>query len=360
MEGMSASTSTAPVVAAPDGTLRRGKGAGGGQFAGHTPVRPAVALTEPPDPDRLPDAAPYGWEDEAYRVFRRAASRVIRRYGLDRTLIDDAVQDAWLDLMGRRDFKEGGLDGLRRLTQSPQLLTLVAATVTKAHYYGGGGTGLRHEDVNARRQLRVDEAAFRELNGRGMTPTERRDAADRVRLSFPAGRRPHPDFYEEHHLYSLDRLRGDGDGDTFGDLLDDTYRPPGRDQDGNDPAEDAIGRLEEAGRKLAAARRAERDNIWGTVAGPHGAPAPRPGVFRSRDAARKAHAALIDRHGGAAQVAGRWLDGLSDPDEEDALFAPFGIPAADMDARDKVARVFRRHPTFAEDLWDAAARKATA
>lgn len=287
---------------------------GGGQFTSKTTSAPTVALSN----DKI---------REATNTIERSARALVNSYRLDSDTADDIVQDTWVHLLDRNS-RHGDIE---KRASERQFLTL--ATKTLGTRYGEGSRfGLRSEDYKARRMLQEREAAFETDNGRKMSNSERRAAAEDIRMNgFKAGSRPKSDFHLQMSLNSLDAPAGEDR--TLGDVVAETHL------DGTDVEYDEQERR--ASHALLAmaegngTKNDARKEIWNIVSIRSGAPKVTPGTLNRKQAAHVRR--VVENAGGATALAHRWEDGKASEDEEAALFAPFnrgaGLIAADRDAK---------------------------
>jgi len=316
------------------GNIHKGKGSpDGGQFAEKRNAAPTQTLT-----------------DEQVREMNATimgpAAALTRAYRIDPSTADDIAQDAWVELLaGRRPIEE--LVGEKKLLKAVARTVAVRQTVGHQH-------GLRHEEFQARRALKEQEAAFEGERGRKMTPSEREAAADKIRMSMKPGRRPKPDFYRERSTVSLDApvRTDDGDGDTtLGVALVADQPLPFDDQE--DAAASALFEFENGG---AAGKVDVRRDVWRIVSIRNGAPAVKRESL-SKSAASTARRVVNEYPGGAHALALRWVDGDATDEQEKALFAPFG--ELSVHERHLTAEVMEDHPDFADSLWREALKAAT-
>lgn len=302
------------------------------------------------------NSAPTGLDDpsredvaRAHATIEQVAKAVSRKYRFDQQVTQDIIQDSWLDLLKRRK----PLGELLQDSNKNQL-KLITRTVASWHSVGAQH-GLRHEDFQARRDLRDEEALFEDAHGRRMTKSERENAAEQIRMSRPAGRRPKPDFYIQRSTMSIDAPldANDGDGRVFADTLE-SPEPGPADEDSS--AAYALWDYENSDK---AVRSKIREDVWRLATESVGAPQPRPGAITDRKHADTARKVIRDADGGAAGAAGRWLDGEGTEDEAEALFAPFAGQVESMHDRDKVAQAVLRHPAYAQKLWESAMATAS-
>ena len=317
------------------GNLHKGAGApDGGRFTGKENIAPADSLT-------TEEAL------EAHAVLMGPARALTRSFRIDATNADDIAQDAWVDLL-KRKTKGGKPTTISELVKDESLLKLVSRTIAKRAYTAGGQDGLRHEEFQARRALQEQEAAFEKEHGRKMTSDERLAAADAIRLSQPPGRRPKEDFHVQYKRLSLD-VRLEDDGPSLGDTMVADSQLSFDDQE--DAAAHALHEMENGKAPKTDVRR----DVWRIMSIRNGAPQVVPECVTSKDAKR--HRDVVTSAGGAHALAQKWLDGETSPEEDAALFAPFG--AIDVDDRERTAEVFDSHPGYADQLWGEALKSAS-
>lgn len=312
--------------------------AGAGQFSTKNNSAPAGQL-EPFEDD----------VKRAQETIEQVAKAASRNYRFDQHTTQDIIQESWVDLLNRRK-------PLSELIQedNKNLLKLVTRTIATRHSVGAQH-GFRHEDFQARRELRDDEDLFEDTNGRRMTKSERESAAERIRMSRPAGRRPKPDFYIQRSTFSIDAAldASESDGRNFADLLENPEPTPA------DESSSAAYALWDYENSDKATRAKIREDVWRLATESVGAPQPSPGALTDRSRIEASRAVIRSTDGGAAGAAGRWLDGTSPDDEADALFAPFSGQDLSMHDRDRVAQALLRHPAYAQKLWESAMTTAS-
>lgn len=206
----------------------------------------------------------------------------------------------------------------------------------------------------------IDRKAYTQLQGEldgmkasGITITGAlmRSTADQVRLSFPAGSRPHADFYESPTTTSLDAPIGE-DGDTLGDVLKPTDVVDGGFSGDDSPAARLLSARLHGEVDATEARR----GVWDAIAETRDAPRTVLGAL-PRGASGE-YGKTIAAAGGALAAARAWENGDLDEAGERALFAPFGeLGNAQMEA---VTSTMRSFPDYADEMWKSALTAATA
>jgi hypothetical protein len=303
-------------------------------------------LREQPSLEDIEAAAHFrGRVRDAHATIMRETTAVARSYRLSEDTGEDVAQDAWIDLLTRsRDLSE--------LIGEKGLLKLIGRTLVTRQSVGYQH-GMRHEDFQARRRLQEQEDLFREEHGRSMTPDELKAAANAIRMAQMPGRRAKEDFYVQKSTASIDAPVGvsaDGSVITIGDTL---IAPEHDEWDEQEDA--AASALHEFESGTVAHKARVKAEVWRVVSIRTGAPnAIAQSVTSSEASSHRKRAKHAD--GGVAGMARRWMEGLSTPAEDVALFAPFG----DLDIRNQqlVAEVLDGHSAHADVLWLAALKKS--
>ncbi|MGO1409799.1 hypothetical protein [Microbacterium sp.] len=332
---------------------------GGGQFDGHVRTTPEDSLSEVPtaQPLTLEEIEQLAAEREARAALRErweevrqvtstTAQGLARSWRLSPDAADDIVQDVAVNMLAsRRDIDD-------QLAQ-PDTYLKEAARRRAVKYTAAHQHKRRSEDIAALRLLQAEEARFTEAHDRKMTPSERLEAADRIRESFPVGARPKADFHVQRATYSLDAETDDGFSlsDT---LADDTEKV--RHDEADRMAAFAQYELDSG---TTSGRASVRKSSWRIVSIRNGAPQVREGSL-NRAMAAKSRELVSATPGGVMGVLDRWEQGEATPVEESVLFAPFGGDDLDMHGCQQVADTLRRHPKVADALYVEAVRAATA
>lgn len=317
-------------------------GGKGGQFATKTNDAPLGSLE-----DLAVDAPKRSSEltTEAIRqsqqIMERTAVQMTRSFRIDQSNADDIVQDAWVLLL-ERDQRRGDI-----ADRTSERAFLNLTTRNRANHYGNDRRfGLRSEEFAARRQLRALADTFHADNGRRMTPNEYAAAAAEVRMSFPAGARPKDDFYREISQLSLNVTISDTGETTLGDTLIGDVN----ERDSWDEQEDAAALALHTFENKQATKADVTKDMWRILSlRIDGAPQP---VAESVDpTAVKAYRRTVKAFGGAHKLGLAWLDGESTPEQDAALFAPFGD--LDNKQRQAVVDVLDSSPQFADRIWQS-------
>jgi len=296
------------------------------------------------------NSAPPALDAEALKaadhVIRTTSMAVAKSYRLDPSTAEDIAQDTWVSVLtARRDASE--------TIEEAKLLKAISRQ-SGTRYTVGYQQGLRHEDFQARRALLEAEAVFERDNGRKMTKGERDEAAEALRMSFPPGRRPKPDFHNLTQVLSIDAevAHRDGLGSTsYADTIpDERVELPFDEQE--DAAAQALHEYETGGTH---GKVSVRRDMWRIVSIRNGAPQVKREHLSSHAASK--HRRLVEEKGSIHTLAQRWIDGEATPEEESALFAPFG----ELNRNEMVlaAEVFEDHPQYADALWHEALKGAS-
>lgn len=315
----------------------------GGQFTtrrNDAPTSTLGALDAPKLSSELTAEAIRGAQD----VLTRTARAITRSFRIDETNAEDIVQDSWVHLMERDTRKS---DIAARMSEK----AFLGLTARKyGNNYGNDARfGLRSEDFRARREIRAREDAFYEANGRKFTPTERETIADEIRMSFPAGGRPRPDFYKEISQLSLDVPLSKSV--TYADTL------IHEDRAGFDAQEDAAALALHTFENKQATKNDILKDMWRIMTTRHeGTPQPVPNTVSKRSA--RTARTVMKSSGGVHTVSLLWLDGESTQAQTDALFAPFGKNLTAMQQQ-QVFNILDDNPTMADNLWAASLTAAT-
>lgn len=332
------------------GTARHNKGAAGGrggQYATKVNSTPSESLTEN-ESHKKSSALTAEAIRESQRILERTARSITRSYRIDPTHAEDIVQDSWVHLL-ERDKRYGDIED--RASETP-FLNLVARKFA-TDYSNDKRFGLRSEDFSARRLLRAQASEFRAEHGRKMTPSEYQAAAEEIRMSFPSGSRPKVDFYKEITQISLDAAVGKGgDSDTKTTRIDLLSSPESSDIDEQEVASaHALHRLNNAAdKRVSDIKNDIRSDIWRVVSTRVvGAPQPRRGSINKVSAAK--HRQTVKKYGGAMRLGEAWREGETTPEQDDALFAPFGD--LDNKQRELVIEVLNGNSRFADHIWNS-------
>lgn len=278
---------------------------------------------------------------ESQQIMERTASQIVRSYRISSDTVDDIVQDSWVHLL-ERDGRHGDFD--ERATER-KFLNLTARTLA-TRYGNDARFGLRSEDFAARRQLRAEQAQFSAANGRKMSPLETEALAGKIRMEFPAGARPKPDFFREISQISLDVPVSsvNGNATTLGDTIEQD------DALAFDDLEDEAAIALHAVENRIATKDDVRKDMWRIMSLRFdGAPQTVSGSLDARAVTN--YRRLVNKSGGVHKVALNWLDGMASSEQEAALFAPFG----DIDSRQRqlVVDVLDANPQFADRIWQS-------
>lgn len=282
----------------------------------------------------------------------RRLARPFAHQGLDGH-VDELVSIGVLAIMENRDRTATSRDAavgdvaaaVQRGTNEMKLLkTVIGRAAAKALNPNRSTNGAHFKALGAFR----DAVATTEAKlGRSLTLHEKRDLADRIRLSMPARRRPTEDFWRQRTVDSIDadpaysrHLVGAADVDAG--------RSDGFEE--GSAGDRAHTEIESGGGRRAAARLS-----WDAVAQTAGAPE-LPPPHLGRDRASKSRAAMA-ACGGPLTAARRYLDGDLDENTTNALFAPWGD--LDQAGRAAVATRLTDFPAYAGDLHAAALRAST-
>lgn len=345
----------------PTGNIRHAAGTSasrGGQFAAKHNAAPTGALLDDTSAPTSPQPTRAAiLTAEAIRASQEALTRVAtsvtQSYRIDATNAEDIVQDSWVHLL-ERDERRG--DIADRVGEK-SFLGLVARKYA-ANYGNDHRFGLRSEDFSGRRTLRAKTAEIEATTGRKMTKTEYEALADEIRESFPAGRRPRVGYHVELSQLSLDVPVSSTDpgSATLGDTLADEggigFHGNGFDQQ-EDAAALALHNLE----NQRAAKDDIRRDMWRILSTRiDGAPQPVRGSLDATAANRAKR--TVAAAGGALELATKWSYAETTPEQEEALFAPFG-PDLDNAGRQGVFNVLESNPTYADRIWISGISAAT-
>ncbi|MGO1851811.1 MAG: hypothetical protein ACTH0V_00195 [Microbacteriaceae bacterium] len=312
------------------------------------------------------------------RRVREMTRRHVRRTGVDESRVDDIAQQSVVEMLERLAKKRRETDtttdaGMyRSIIEHGGLLNQCINSVTQWERFDP--KQIRHEEVNAYRQLQEAEQEFEQANHRPMTAKERDAEAERIRVQeFPAGRRPRIGYQRVHFTtVSLDAPVGrDGDdglqlSDVAADDVD--YGTVGRigDDRDNPVLQRVTQREHDAYDKVAGDRpvstaaqpRAKyglsEDRAWSVWAEGTGLPP----VARPLNAEQSARVkdAVSNYPGGAAGMARDYRNGDIDERTAAPLFAPFGRLSAREE--DELCVSFAHYDHAAERLWAAAVSEA--
>lgn len=333
MLGMS-EISTSTAVAERREAAREHTGRFGEQV--HTVPEVALATVESIEADiarREAEAAERQMFSEVLEGVEEAANLYAARRGQwnDR---DDIVGDTIVDIIGQQKR------GTKHINDAA--FKQYSTRAVSSRYID---PNVHHTTLKGRRIFNEQSEARMQELGRALTPSERSELADQIRLSFPAGNRPVPGFETKQTAISLDLQVGEDGSTTLGDLI---------------AAEEGGSGYATATTKAAAANDALEDedssfeakdarkNIWNILS----EDGPKVNVKSLSD--DRAHRSAVEAFGGAAAVARAWQQGETAEDDavNVALFAPFGT--LDEKEQEQVTDVLVRNAAFADKIWDSA------
>jgi hypothetical protein len=307
----------------------------GGQFAGSKNPESQVVL-------------------EGLSETQRVARSLIRRYGLTNRELngymsdDDLTQDAALNYLIASD------QSADRLVDTPPLRTSLLAKRAIINALQGGD----HKGHAALRLFRDEKAELERQLERELTPRERDELAEKLRMSIPSHRRPSVDFHLPKRWNSSLDAATEMNG-THGQGKENTLRTAqavARAVDSSDDvitddfAEGSIG-------DQASILKMEGDQVraralaWDAIAEFSGAPLTVKGSVGKR-VAMAARSAVLEGDGPVG-LARTYMDTGRTSDE---LFVPFGdINDAQRYA---VCEIFTKHAEYATELWRVAISQA--
>lgn len=210
-------------------------------------------------------------------------------------------------------------------------------------------------DLTALTKYLKTREAFETKYGRQMTRVEEDELADKIRASFPPGKRPIDKFHRaisDKQIASLDAAREEG---SFIEPSTADATPAPEAHASDEAAHDALDIIDAGGRgaSTAAAR-----NVWEVVASEHQAPSAVPNHLSTAQAKRVRD--RMQAAGGISAVLARYGEGAETDEDMDALMAPFGGHGKNgADGAELVVATLERHPQFADGIWDKAVLAAT-
>lgn len=259
------------------------------------------------------------YEEDYARAFE-IATRVARKYDyVDR---DDIVQDALIrvfDQAQKNNYVDVSLP--KQEGGRAQVITL-AVQHSVARFLNGDE---HHTTHSGRRELDAQRRELEGRLGRGLTTAELEELADRVRLSFPPGRRPRAGYHERVYQVELPTEAVDGAGRMQNQMplaALDTYPSDAERAQDTTAFARQFERLhaapEDGGIKVKDAKL----QLWETF---RDFDSSVPEIVELDAQARKAATQTLNQYeGGARGFAEDWLNGQNDVLAEDAFFAPFG------------------------------------
>lgn len=321
----------------------------GGQFAPTSrPEATGIDLRDDtaPEDSRETEGGLEGGAEAVLAEAKKWGTRYARRYGVD---AEDVIGEAAARFYEQRARRAS--TGTPLLNEAGYLNTLARSIALEA-------IGADHSYVRQawrRYRSRCDEA-MQEL-GRELRSDEEDAIASSIVATQEPRRRAPKDFHRTRRTVSLDApAHGAASGEGPTPLSDQLVGEPDAAQEAHErqrelgPIGDTVHQLAASGDHAGARRQA-----WDAIAELAHAPA----VLRSSVTERRAASArrAVRGAGGAGAVAQAYARGLAEPEQADALFAPFG-PISDAQ-RDAVVAVLTTRRRLADELWDTAIRAAT-
>lgn len=299
----------------------------GGQFA--TQERGEVELAL--DPIELQEQA------------RTSARRYARRHGAD---AEELEQQGLLEYLA----------AVQRIRENPEMNGRTLITGSKDSERAYIDTMIRQisskmvtpnltrsEDRKANRILRqrVDERV--QTEGRELSDIEIDQMAEELRLEMEPRRRPSEGFHQRSGNMTVGL-----DAGLYDTLPDDT--PDLGDEDSDYDQFESKVLAGDTGKRDA------QDQVWDVIAARSGAPTVVKGALSEEKAAK--HRKLVGKHG-ANRLAVAWRKGVIRPEQEEALFAPYGGKELSDADRSKVCSELESRGKRGHQLWDAAVGAST-
>ncbi|MGN7187549.1 hypothetical protein [Microbacterium enclense] len=274
-------------------------------------------------------------------MVHRDIARRQRSYRLSDDDVEDVRQDVMVDLL-RQQQKRG-----RPFTLEDGGLIRVA---TRSRMSKGLDQSAQNGKDRKAYTLLQQELDSMKAAGAVITGSVRREAAERIRLSFPAGNRPHEDFYDSPSMTSLETPIGDS-GDTLGDIL----APSDVVNAGVASDDSAASRLMSARLHGEIDQRTAKAGAWDAVA--DGRDAPRAACDSVPHTEVSTLRKRVAEDGGVLAAARAWELGDLDDAGEHALFKPFGsLSNSEMES---VTSTLTSFPEYANELWESALTSAS-
>ncbi|MDA8317664.1 MAG: hypothetical protein M0010_21245 [Actinomycetota bacterium] len=290
----------------------------------------------------------------------------------DRALSDEAVL-AEATRWGQRYARRYGVEvaevigeaAVRFYEQRARRASTTAPAVNEAGYLNTLARSIALEAIGADRsyvrqawrryQTRCDER-MQEL-GRELSSAEEDELAASIVAAQEPRRRAPADFHRTRRVRSIDApVHRPGSHDDPRSL-DETLAGADDTEQLATAEVHRLGAVGEAAEWLATSgdHAGARRLAWDALAELAGAPSVKASSVTERRAASARRA--VRGAGGAGAVAAAYTRGLAEPEQADALFAPYG-PISD-EQRDAVADVLASRRHLADELWDMALRAAT-
>lgn len=210
-------------------------------------------------------------------------------------------------------------------------------------------------DITALTKHLKAREVFEMKYGREMTRTEQDELAEKIRASFPPGKRPIANFHRmpsSRQILSLDAEREAGHY-VEPSTADQPQAPEPSASDAK--AHDALDIVEAGGR---GARLRATKSIWAVVSSEFGAPQVELNSLTA-GAARSLKKEMKEL-GGIETVLDRYDRGQETDEDMAALLAPFGgQEKVDASGAELVVQTLQRHPGAEEGVWEAAVLTAT-
>ena len=195
-----------------------------------------------------------------------------------------------------------------------------------------------------------------------LSSKERKELADEIRLSFPPGRRPkvgyerHRKDEENNHSFSGEEPDA-GHEDIRAFIATEDLMPWDKDERERQLSEGdsrAFGRAVDRVELQVESVVTAKQTLWEVFNESNSnIPTPKPVAAEARAQVSKS---MKKHKGGPHGASQRFLDGLSTPQEDSDLFAPFGgYESLSEDQRDAIAeKIAGNPPTRAKKIWDLA------
>lgn len=283
--------------------------------------------------------------DDYRRAMEHAHSRVSYLQDVCWDDREDIVQDAFIELITRS--QKHGWTNLSDESSRGGHLGVVDLTV-KSMIMRSQNHGEHHTTVHGRKEFESQRDHLEQKYGRRLNRSELNDLSERVRLSYPPGKRPTAGYHlgapqleplNEHNVAAAGTYEDDYNiGPTHAEV-----RLPDADLPG------------EPLKLKAAERREAQQRLWSDFARQD---PDIPATCRMTRGDRLRAAEVLEDAGGVRDTALALAEGrYVSPQAEDAFYAPWGgASALTFDQQLAIAEKIAEHPNYAKRLWNAAMR----
>lgn len=295
---------------------------------------------------------------ELLQATQKFAGEVAGRWAKGRVDAEDLAGDTMLYLMERRARAAQSASQAGVSNEPPKSVNwkneFAGARVVAHHLAMGSATGNKHRngpDIKGYEQFREICRVKTQQLKRNLSESERDAIADKVRLSFPAGRRPVKNFHRRvNEVRTASLVREDGsslvENRRFAMIDEDPFERSEVSQDMDAVLEEVESDDRRAARRAAATARRQ---VYTMLARSADAPVPDEGRLTHEQADQIRQ--TVNSEGGAQNL----LDHLKAGEETPATQAFMSIFSDDdPDAGEQVAEVMGAHRAYADDMVESA------